>query len=93
MRRSFHTVGNPPTGRSVGSFGISEGNIAGRGKRKKEKKNKPTEYMPNHNSQQKSSPRHLHPPPASGAEQRGEGCMLRVRTGPECPGDNLRELM
>ena len=29
-RRSFHTVGNPLTGRSVGSFGISEGNITRR---------------------------------------------------------------
>ena len=27
-----------------------------------------------------------------GAEQGGVGCMLRVRTGPECPEDNLREL-
>ena len=28
-----------------------------------------------------------------GAGQGGAGCMLRVRTGPECPEDNLRELM
>ena len=28
-----------------------------------------------------------------GAGQGGMGCMLRVRTGPECPEDNLRELM
>ena len=28
-RRSLHTVGNPLTGMSVGSFGISEGNITG----------------------------------------------------------------
>ena len=27
-----------------------------------------------------------------GAEQGGAGCMLRVRTRPECPEDNLREL-
>ena len=26
-QRSFHTVGNPLTGGSLGSFGISEGNI------------------------------------------------------------------
>ena len=32
--RSFHTVGNPLIGRSVGSFGISEGNVAGREKKK-----------------------------------------------------------
>ena len=29
----------------------------------------------------------------AGARQGGAGCMLRVRTGPECPEDNLRELM
>ena len=28
----------------------------------------------------------------AGAQQGGEGCMLRVRTRPECPEDNLREL-
>ena len=28
-----------------------------------------------------------------GAEQEGVGCMLRVRTRPEYPEDNLRELM
>ena len=28
-----------------------------------------------------------------GATQGGLGCMLRVRTRPECPEDNLRELM
>ena len=33
-RRSFQTVENPITGRSVGSFGISEGNITRRGKKK-----------------------------------------------------------
>ena len=27
-----------------------------------------------------------------GTEQGGAGCMLRVRTGPEVPEDNLREL-
>ena len=38
--RSFHTVGNPLIGRSVGSFGISEGNVAGRKKKKKNPQNK-----------------------------------------------------
>ena len=42
---------NPLTGGSVGSFGISEGNII----RRKEKKKKPTKYMPNCNCQQRSS--------------------------------------
>ena len=39
---SFQTVGKPLTGRSLGSFGISEGNITGKG----EKKKKLTEYVP-----------------------------------------------
>ena len=30
---SFQTVGKPLTGRSLGSFGISEGKITGRGKK------------------------------------------------------------
>ena len=48
-RRGFQTVGNPLIGGSGGSFGISEGNITGR-------KKTPTEYMPNSNCQQRSSP-------------------------------------
>jgi len=47
------TVGNPLRGRSVGSFGISEGNITGR---KKTKKQKTTHYAPNHHCQWRSSP-------------------------------------
>ena len=39
VRRSFHTVGNPPTRRSVGSFGISEGKITGRKKKNPQNKN------------------------------------------------------
>ena len=38
MKEEKVTVGNPLTGGSVGSFGISEGTITGR-----EKKTKPTE--------------------------------------------------
>ena len=50
-KRSFQTAGNPLTSRSVGSFGILEGNITGR----KKKKTKTTEYVPNHNSEWRSS--------------------------------------
>ena len=46
--RSFQTPGNTLT-RSVVSLGTSEGNIAGR------KNNKPTDYMPNSNSQWRSN--------------------------------------
>ena len=44
---------NPLTGGSVGSFGISEGNIIRR--KGKKKKKQPTGYMPNCNCQQRSS--------------------------------------
>ena len=51
-----------------------------------------THYTPNRNSQRRSSPdTHVHQQWA-GAEQGGTGCMLRVRTGPECLEDKLREL-
>ena len=72
----------------MGSFGISEGNITGRGRKKKNH----TEYVPNHNSQWRSSPDAHARHQQIGAEQEGMGCMLRVRTRPECPEDNLREL-
>ena len=80
---------NPLTGRSVGNFGISEGNITG----KKNKRNKKsTDYMPNRNSQQRNSPdAYVHHQQVR-AEEGGAGCMLRVRTGPECPEGNLREV-
>ena len=51
---------------SVGSFRISEGNITGRGK-----KNKPTDYTPNLNSQWKSSPDARVCQQRAGAEQGG----------------------
>ena len=47
-----------------------------------------TDYIPNHNSQWRSSP------DAYVCHQRAGGCELhlRVRTRPECPEDNLKEL-
>ena len=38
-KRSFQTAGNPLTSRSVGSFGILEGNITGRKKKKQKPQN------------------------------------------------------
>ena len=70
-----------------GSFGILEGNITGR-----KKIIEPTDYTPNCNSQwRRSSDAHVHQQQA-GAEQGRAGYMLRVRTEPACPEDNLREL-
>ena len=75
----------PLTGGLVGSFGISEHNITRREK-------KSTEYAPNPNFQQRSSLDTCNHHQQAGAGQEGSGCMLRVRTRPECPKDNLREL-
>ena len=58
----------------------------------KKKKKKPTEYMPNHNRQWRSSTDAHVCHKWVGAGQGGTVCMLRVRTRPECPEDNLREL-
>ena len=73
----------------MGSFAISEGNIT---RRKKNNNNNNTEYMPNSNSQQRSSPE----APAShqrlGLDREGRGCMLKVRTRTKYPEDNLKEL-
>ena len=63
----------------MGSFRISEANITGR----KKQTNKPTEYMPNRNSQRRSSPDTCVHHQQVGAGQGSMGCMLRVRTGPE----------
>ena len=68
-------------------------NLRGQHNQEKEKKRKPTEYTPNHNCQQKSTPDARICHQQVGAGQGGASCMLRVRTGPECPEDNLRELM
>ena len=73
----------------MGSLGVSEGNITGKRKKKKEK---PTEYMPNCNSQWRNSQEARVHHQQVGAEQGGVDCMLRVGTWPECPEDNLREL-
>ena len=49
--------------------------------------------MPNYNSQWRTSPDDYVHHQQVGAEEGGTGFMLRVRTRPECPEDNLRELM
>ena len=56
------------------------------------KKKKKTEYTPNCHSQWRSSPDAPIHHQQVGARQGGAGCKLRVRTGPEFPEENLREL-
>ena len=55
----------------MGSFGISAGNITGRGKKKK-----PTEYTPNLNPQQRSGPDAGVCHQQAGAEQEGMGGII-----------------
>ena len=57
-----------------------------------EKKKNNTEYTPNCNCQERSSPEACLCHQRIGAGQGGVGCILRLRTRPECPEDNLREL-
>ena len=60
---------------------------------KTNKEFKPTDYMPKGNSPSGEAAQ----TPASSTSKRGLGreawaALLRVRTGPECPEGNLREL-
>ena len=69
----------------MGSFEISEGNITRRGKQ--------TNKQTTQNRCPTTTPsREVTQTLMSATGQRGSGCMLRVRTGPECPEYNLREL-
>ena len=63
-----------------------------RGQHNWEGKKNPTEYTSNHNCQRSSPEAHVCHQRAK-AGQRGAGYMLSIRTRPECPEDNLRELM
>ena len=63
-------------------------------RKKQTNKQNPTEYTPSHNCQQRSSPdaRVQHQGAGLGREAQAASSVLRVRTWPECPEDNLREL-
>ena len=65
---------------------MSEGNITGRKKKKKHSMHLSA------SPQWRSSPDTCFCYQRVGAGQGGMGCKLRVRTGPEGPEDNLREL-
>ena len=48
--------------------------------------------MPNINSQRRSSPDAVSDTSKQGLNREAPAALLRVRTGPECPKGNLREL-
>ena len=78
----------------MGSFGISEGNITGRKKKERKKERNPTDCVPNNNFQQGTSPdTHDCHQQAGGLYREVRAALLRVKTRPECPEGNLRELM
>ena len=87
-RGSFQTPGNPLTRESGGSFQISVGQPNW-----EEKEIKPTDYM-----SKKKTPSIKVPQTISSATSKwglnGEerAALLRVRTRPECPDGNQREL-
>ena len=73
----------------MASLGTTEGNITGR----KNKQLKPTDYVPNGNSP--SGEAVQTPAPATskwGLGREAQATLLRVRTRPECPKGNLRQL-
>ena len=78
----------------MGSFGISEGNITGRKKKERKKERNPTDCVPNNNFQQGTSPdTHDCHQQVGDLYREVRSALLRVRTRPECPEGNLKELM
>ena len=89
---NFQTAGNPLTDGCLGNFGISEGNITGRG-------NTHTHTHTHiQNKHQTSTPSGevaqmlASASSVQGLNKESQPALLRVRTGTECPEDNLRKL-
>ena len=68
----------------MGSFKISEGNITERGKKKKPRIRTKLQPPSVEVAQVLAPPHQLN--------REAQAAWIRVRTGPECPEDNLREL-
>ena len=76
----------------MGSFGISEGNITGRKKKERKKERNPTDCVPNNNFQRELVQTLTIATSKWGLDREAWTALLRVRTRPECPEGNLREL-
>ena len=89
-KRGFQTPGNSLTSGSVVSLGISEGNITGR----KNKINNETPQItcPMVTPSGEAAQMPTSPTSKQGLGREARATLLRVRTGPECPKGNLREL-
>ena len=71
-------------------------NLRGQHNWEEKKKKNPTDDPPNCNSQWRSSPEAqmiASTTSKQGLNREARAAFHRVRTGPECPEDNLRELM
>ena len=80
---------NPLTGGSVGNFGISEGNIIRRKGGGSPQNTCLTATASKEVAQMLTSATGEQ---GQGREAQAASSVLRVRTGPECPEDNVREL-
>ena len=76
----------------MGSFGISEGNITGRKKKKTPQNTHLTTTASREVAQMLASTTSKLSTRGLDGETWAASSVLRVRTGPECPEDNLREL-
>ena len=77
----------------MGSFGISEGNITGRKQTNKQKQTQNTRLTVTVSEEVAQRLTSATSEQGLDREARPAQSMLRVRTRPECPEDNLRELM
>ena len=88
VKEKFPNIRKPSHQQFCGGWGrggISEGNIT-----RRKKINHRIRALPEFRARNSPDTHACHQ--QVGAEQGGGGYMLRVRTGPECPEDNLREL-
>ena len=76
----------------MGSFGISEGNITGRKQTNKQKQTQNTRLTVTVSEEVVQRLTSATSEQGLDREARPAQSMLRVRTRPECPEDNLREL-
>ena len=71
----------------MGSFGVSESNIRGRGKKNKKQNMRLTATPSKEVAQMLTSTTSK-----QGLDKEVQAACFRIRTWPECPEDNLREL-
>ena len=76
----------------MGSFGISEGNITGKKKKEKKKKQQQQTKRLTATPSREVAQTLVSTSCEQGLNRETRAALLRVRTGPECPEDNLKDL-